>query len=166
MFADIDQGSSQLMHSLSFHRIALVALALGTAGLTAASAQTPPSDGTDGSSTTPSATPSWKHHFHHHGDSVLTADEKAELKQDFQNALANADIKTAADNLKAQEKGVHEQAKALHEQIHAAIIAADPSAQAIFAKLEAAHQGKGDWHHHHHDDQSTDTSATTDSNGQ
>jgi len=147
------------MHNSSFHRIAVLALTLGAAGLTATLASAQTNDGTD--TTTPS-TDSTKH-WHHHHDSVLTPDERAELKKDFQDVLANnADIKAESDNLKAQEKALHEQAKVLHEKIHDAVVAADPNAQALFDKLQAAHQGQGGWHHHHHGDAPADSSTTPD----
>ncbi len=147
------------MHTLSFHRVAFMALVLGTVGLTTAFAQTAPSDDTN---TPPDA--SGPRHFHH-GDSVLTPAEHAELKQDFQNVMANPDIKTASANMEAQEKALRDEKEALHKEIHAEIIAADPGAQAIFAKLEAAHQGKGDWHHHH-EDKPAAASTAADTSGQ
>jgi hypothetical protein len=140
------------MHNPSFHRIAFLALALGTAGISATFAQTPPSDGTN-SSTPPSV--------HHHHDSVLTPDEQAQVKKDYESVLAsNADLKTASDSLKAQEKTLHEQCKALRDKIHAAMIAADPSVGPILDKLAAAKK-KGGHHHHHDAGQPADTTTTT-----
>jgi restriction endonuclease Mrr len=139
-----------------------MALVLGTAGFTTASAQTATSDNTNAPTDT-----SGPKHFHHFGGSVLTPAEQAELKQDFQTVLANPDIKTASANVQAQEKALQDEREALHKEIHAEIIAADPGAQAIFAKLEAAHQGKGGWHHHHGDKPADASTATTsDAGGQ
>jgi Spy/CpxP family protein refolding chaperone len=145
------------MKPTSFRRIIVSTLVLGTASLatTFAQAQTT-GDGTDAS--TPS-TPSPHHFHHHHGGAGLTADERTELKNDYQSALANnADLKTDSDNLKAQEKALREQAKALHEKVDAAMVAADPNVQPILAKLKADH--KGGWHHHHHGGQPADSSTT------
>jgi restriction endonuclease Mrr len=147
-------GSFSNMHTTSFHRVALAALALGTAGLTTAFAQTATSDDTNAPADT------GFRHFHH-GESILTPAEQAELKQDFQNVMANPDIKTASANVQAQEKALREEQEALHKEVHAEIVAADPAAQAIFDKLKAAHQGHGDWHHH--DDPSADATSNTSS---
>lgn len=146
------------MNITSFPRIAVLSLALGTAGLTASFAQAQSTDDTN----TPT-TPSSSKHFHHHDGGVLTPDERAELKKDYQDALAaNAQLKTQQDALKQQQKALHEQEKALHKQIHDAIVAEDANAQAIFDKLAAAHKDQGGWHHHHHDGGNSSTDSSTD----
>src|SRR5579863_7688782 len=74
----------------SLPRTALLALVLGTAGVTAALAQT---------STTPSTPPASGH------QSALTADEKAQYQKAHDQALAdNADLKTEEDNLTKQRE--------------------------------------------------------------
>jgi outer membrane protein TolC len=144
------------MHNTSLHRIAFLALALGTAGLSATFAQAQTSDNT----TTP-APPM----FHHHA-SVLTPDEQAQLKKDYDEALANnADLKTASDNLKQQEEALHQEAKALHEKLHAAMLAEDPSVGPILDKLKAAHKG-GFGHHHHGENAPEESSSTTSTSNQ
>ncbi len=153
---------------LSIPRVALVALALGTAGVTATFAQTttpsttttPPTDTTGGD---------WHHHgWKHHHDSVLSAAEKAQLKKARETALAaNPTLKTQKDALKAQFEALksanppatkeqfqalHQQKEQLHTQLRAAELAADPTLGPVFQKLDAAHQGHG---HHHHSDAAT-----------
>jgi hypothetical protein len=135
---------------LSIHRVALVALALSTASVTATFAQT---------TTTPSTTAptcsggGW----HHHHESVLTAAEKTQLQKDREAALAangtlqsqKAALKQQFETLKsegssatpAQWQALHQQKFAFHKSLKEAILLIDPSAQAIFTKLEAAHQG-------------------------
>lgn len=67
----------------------------------------------------------------------LTPDERQELKSAHDAALqANPD-------LAAQEKQLREEMDALHKQIDAAMIKADPNVAPIIAKMQAAH--------HHHD---------------
>ena len=135
---------------LSVHRVALLALALGTASTTAIFAQT---------TTTPSTTaPTCSAGGHHHHDSVLTADERAQLKAARDKAFATdpslqtdqASLKQQFETLKGEGKGVATQAQwqALHEQkhafevkLHAAEVAADGTVAPIIAKLEAAHHG-------------------------
>jgi Spy/CpxP family protein refolding chaperone len=147
--------------TLSFSRVALMALALGTAGVTATFAQTttpavdttpnPPANPADGSS-------GWHKHRHH--DSVLTDAERNQLKAAKEKAFAsNGDLKGQAEALHAQFKALktanppateaqfealHQQKESLHQQMRAAELAADPTLAPIFAKLDAAHQG----HHH------------------
>ena len=152
---------------LSLPRVALVALALGTAGVTATFAQTT----TPNPTTTPPAdtTGGWHPHgFGHHRDSVLTDAEKAQLHKAKETALvSNPTLKSQKDALKAQFEALksanppatkaqfealHQQKEALHKQLRAAELAADPSLGPILQKLDAAHQGHG---HHHHSDTST-----------
>ena len=141
-------------------RVALLALALGTAGVTATFAQTTTTPTTTTTDTTPAATtPGW-HHHHHHGESVLTAAEKAQLKKAKEQALASngslqaehTSLKQQFETLKSQGasatpdqwKALHEQKKAFHAKLKAAELLADPTLAPIFQKLEAAHKG----HHH------------------
>jgi hypothetical protein len=133
---------------LSFQRVALLGLALGTASVTATFAQTtdaPPTSSAKG--------------MHHH-DSVLSADEKAQLKKARDAAFAaDPSLQTEHDNLKQQfenlkgqgdsaskddRKALHEQGRAFHEKLQAAELKIDPTLGPIFAKLEAARK---DWHH-------------------
>jgi Spy/CpxP family protein refolding chaperone len=142
--------------TLSAQRVALLALALGTASVTATFAQT-----TNTPSTTPPTCSAGGGH-HHQGDSILTADEKAQLKAARQAAFAaDPTLKTEAaslrqqfENLKSQGKGgaTKAQWQALREQrhdfetkLHAAELNADPTVAPILTKLEAA---KKNWHHH------------------
>jgi hypothetical protein len=177
--ADVIQGNCNrppLMESLivsmntilSLPRVALMALALGTAGVTATFAQTTTTPST---TTTPPADTNggWHHHGRgHHHDSVLSATEKAQLKKAKETALAsNPSLKTQHDALKAQFEALknanppatkahfealHQQKEQLHQQMRAAELAADPTLGPILQKLDAAHQGHG---HHHHSQTST-----------
>jgi len=135
---------------LSVPRVALLALALGTASTTATFAQT---------STTPATTASvcTAGEKHHH-DSVLTADEQAQLNKARDAALAaNPTLKTEQDNLKQQfealkakgdsatsdeKKALHVQAHDLETKLHAAELNLDPTLAPIFAKIKAAHKEK------------------------
>jgi hypothetical protein len=126
----------------SFRQVTLVALALGTTGVTAALAQTPTpvSPATTQAATTPG----------------LTADEKAQLKKDRDQVLAaNPDLKTEEDNLTKQHDALKSQGesasaddkKALHAQMHAhmdkiraAVLKIDPTAAPLYAKLDALHK--------------------------
>jgi len=135
---------------LSVSRVALLALALGTASTTATFAQTAPTPST----TAPVCTAGGKHHH----DSVLTADEKAQLKKARDAALAaDPELKTEQDNLKQQfenlkseganatsdeKKALHVQARDFHSKLQAAELKIDPTLAPIFAKLKAAHQEK------------------------
>jgi hypothetical protein len=135
---------------LSAPRVALIALALGTAGVTATFAQT-----TNTSTSTPPATCTAGGWHHHHGESVLTAAERAQLKQAKEKALAsNGTLQTEEANLKqqfqtlkgsnatkAQWQAFHQQKEAYHKDLKAAELLADPTLAPIFQKLEAAHQG-------------------------
>ncbi len=144
-----------MKNTQSFRRIALLALALGTASVTAAFAQTTPTTTTTPASTTPTTPPptgKGKHNL----ESVLTPAEKAQLDKDMAAALAaNPDLKTEADNLKAQHKALKSQGasastddkKALkmqakeHEQkMQVAMLKLDPSVAPILAKIKAAHK--------------------------
>ena len=139
---------------LSFPRIAFLALALGTAGVTATFAQT--------ATTTPTTAPtcSGGGGHHHHHDSVLTADEKAQLKAARDKAFAadpslqteKAALKTQFETLKSQGdsatkdqwQALHQQKQAFETKFHNAEVTADPTVAPIITKLEAAHQ-----HCHH-----------------
>jgi multidrug resistance efflux pump len=118
--------------TLSIPRVALLALALATASVTATFAQT----------TTP---PTCSAGGHHHHDSVLTADEQAQLKTAHDAALAaNPSLKQQFEALKGNTSATKADWKALKAQLRAAELAADPTLAPIFAKLEAAHKN---WHH-------------------
>jgi hypothetical protein len=124
-----------------FSKIALLGFAFGVAGLTATWAQDANTD------------TSTEHQWHH--DSVLTADEQAELKKDREQVFtANPDLKTEGKDLWEQRKTMkdasEEDKQAFHEKMHAykakldaAIEGVDSNAAALIAKLDAAH--------HHHD---------------
>jgi hypothetical protein len=146
----------------SLPRVALMALALGTAGVTATFAQTTTSSSTTPSTTAPATTApactagGW----HHHHSSVLTTGEKAQLKKAHDQALAsNGTLQTEQASLKQQFEtlksaspaATHEQWQALHQQkedfrqnLKAAELLVDPTLTPIFTKLEAAHEA----HHH------------------
>ena len=130
------------MKITSLTHLAFLTCALAVAGLGRAIADdtTPPSDGGK--------------HWHH--DSVLTADEHAQLKADFEKAFAaDPSLKTEHDALKDQWKSakdgsaddkqaLHEKMHAFHDKLDAAVEKIDPSATALIDKEKAAH--------HHHDD--------------
>jgi hypothetical protein len=137
---------------VSIQRVALLALALGTASATATFAQTTPT-------TTTPPTCSAKGQRHH--DPILTADEKAQVKKARDAALAaDPSLQTERDSLKQQFETLKGQGKdgatkdqwqALREQrvafevkLHAAELAIDPTLAPIFAKVEAARKN---WHH-------------------
>jgi hypothetical protein len=141
----------------SFPRAALLALALGTAGITATFAQTSPT-------TTPDSSPPAKT-CHHHG-AVLSSDEKAQLKKAYEAAIAaDPTLKSDGDSLKQQHEALkakgdaatadektalREQWHAFHHKLRTAEMKADPSLGPVFAKLKAAHK----------DHQHTDSSST------
>jgi hypothetical protein len=136
-----------------FHlaQVAALVLALGAAGFGRAMAD----DSADNSGSSGAGS-------HHHGDwgNALTADEKAELKKDFDQVFSsNPDLKSQGESLRQEGKTLHEnkdataddkkafweKAKAYHEKVEAAVEAIDSNAAALFAKIKAAHP------HHHHD---------------
>jgi DNA polymerase III delta prime subunit len=133
-----------------FSKIALLGFAIGVASLTAASAQDANTD------------TSTEHQWHH--DSVLTADEQAELKKDREQVFTvNPDLKTEGKDLWEQRKTMKdasdEDKQAFREKMHAykakldaAIEGVDSNAAALIAKLDAAH-------HHHHDAGSDSSSS-------
>jgi hypothetical protein len=145
--------------TLSFRRAGLLALALGTASATVLFAQ---STSTSSTTTTPTAptdtTGSWQGHHHH--DSILTADERAQLKKDHEAVLAaNSTLAAQAASLKqqfetlkgegssatsAQWQALHQQKETFQSQLRSAELNLDPSLAPIFAKLDAA---KAQWHH-------------------
>jgi len=145
--------------------VALIALALGTAGVTATFAQTTNAPPT----AAPTCTAGGWHHHHGFGK-VLTAAERTELKTDFKSALAangtlqaqKAALKQQFKTLKsqgtsatpAQWQVLHQQKVTFHKDLKEAILLIDPSSQAIFTKLEAAHKG-----HHHFEGTSTPSST-------
>ena len=89
--------------SLPLVRAAFVALALGAVSATAAFADTTSTTGTS------TDTGGW-HHRHHHGDGVLSAAERAELKKDRQTVFAsNPSLKSQHDALKQQFKTLKSQ---------------------------------------------------------
>jgi seryl-tRNA synthetase len=138
---------------LSVQRAALLALALGSVSATVAFAQT---------TNTPSTTaPTCSAGGFHHHDSVLTADEKAQLKKAHKAALAanpslqseQASLKQQFETLKSQGKdsttkdqwkALHEQAHTFHQNLRTAELSIDPTLAPIFAKLDAARKH---WHH-------------------
>jgi hypothetical protein len=129
------------MKTLTLPHVATLTLALGLAGLGRAAAD----DAT--------LAPAEGHHWHH--DSVLTADEHAELKKDREQVFAsNPDLKAEDESLHSQwksekdasaddKKAFHEKMKAFHDKLDTAIEAIDPAATALIDKERAAH--------HHHD---------------
>jgi Spy/CpxP family protein refolding chaperone len=134
---------------LTFPRAAFLAIALGATVTTAVFAD----DSTP--ATTPSTPPAGGE-GHHHGDRVLTPDERAQLMKAHDAALAaNPDLKTEGDALKQehqslgsdatedQKKAFFTKMQAYHEKVKAAELAIDPTLAPIFAKLDAAHK---DWH--------------------
>jgi hypothetical protein len=138
----------------SVPRVAFLALALGTASITATFAQT-----TNAPSTTAPTCSGGG--WHHHHDSVLTADEKAQLEKARTAVFAanpslqttQANLKQQFETLKSEGKGnvtkdqwqaLRQQEQAFHQQLQAAELNIDPTLAPIFAKLQAAHQN---WHH-------------------
>ena len=132
---------------LSIPRVALWALALGSASVTATFAQT---------TTAPAPTCSAGGGHHHDHASSLTSDEKSRLKAARAAAFAanpslqteQASLKQQFETLKGEGKGVatkdqwqalHEQSRDFHQKLHAAEIAQDSTLAPVFAKLEAAH---------------------------
>ena len=109
-------------------RSLLLAGALCATGLTAALA-----DDTSTDSTPPPAPPPGEHHGHH--GAPLTPDEWAQLKKDREAAFA------ANPDLKTEEETLHQQMKDHQDKVDAAILAQDPSAAPLLAKLKAAHHG-------------------------
>jgi hypothetical protein len=91
---------------------------------------------------------------------VLSHTERAELKKDKEAVFASTpSLQTTHDNLKqqfetlksnkatttaAQWQALHTQAVAYHQQLRSAELLIDPSASAIFAKIDAAKAA----HHH------------------
>ena len=117
---------------LSVHRAALLALALGTAGVTASFA-----DDSTTSTTPPTCSGGC---WHHHRHSVLTSAEKAELKTARKTALAdNPSLKQQFEALKGNPNATKADWQALKAQVRAAELAVDPNLAPIFAKLAAAH---------------------------
>jgi Spy/CpxP family protein refolding chaperone len=115
------------IHSLS--RIALLACALGSAGLTSVLA-----DDTNTDSTPPSS-------GEHHHPSPLTDAEKAELKKDREQSMGQ-------DASDADKQALREKMHTLMDQINADIVQIDPAAAPLIAKMKAAH-------HHHGEDGGT-----------
>ena len=157
-----------MKNTFSLPRVALVALALGTAGVTATFAQT-----TNAPTTTAPTCSAGGWHHHHGFGNVLTSAEKAELKKDREAVIAaNGTFQTTEASLKQQREtlksegssatpaewqALHQQKVAFHKDVKAAILQIDPNAQAIFTKLEAAHKG----HHHFDGGTSTTTPSST-----
>ncbi len=142
----------------SVRRAALLTLALGAVGAVTAFADTA-STTTTSSTNAPTCSMAGGWH-HHHRDHVLTSAERAELKQDKEQALAaNATLKTQQESLKqqfealkssgsattqAQWHALHTQKQAFETQLRSAIENLDSGAAALFAKIDAAHS-----QHHH-----------------
>lgn len=108
----------------------------------------------DSTNTPPSGPPPGGHHHGDHGDlSFLTDAQRAELKAAHEKAIANNPSLATQEqqvrqemeaNRKAHQKPTADQiaaAKTLHQQMDAAMIAADPNVAPILAELKA--------HHHH-----------------
>jgi Spy/CpxP family protein refolding chaperone len=137
---------------LSLTRAAFLALALGTASVTASFAQT---STTPTATTTPPTCSGGGYHRHHH-ESVLTSDEKAQLEKARDAALAangtlqteQASLKQQFETLKSQSGGatkdqwqaLHQQEADFHAKLRSAELLIDPTLAPIFAKLDAAHQ--------------------------
>jgi len=137
---------------LSIRRVTLLGLALGTASVTASFAQT--------TTTPPAPTPPYPAGAYHHHESVLTADERAQLDKARDAAMAaDPSLKTDEDNMRQQFQtlksqgtaatqdqwdALHAQGHDFHEKLRAAELKADPTLAPIFAKLDAAHKN---WHH-------------------
>jgi Spy/CpxP family protein refolding chaperone len=139
--------------TLSLQRVALLGVALATAGVSAAFAQT--------TTTTPAApAPTCSAGMHHHHGSILTEDEKAQLKKDHDAVLASdPSLKTEEDNLKQQHEtlksegtsatdsdraALFTQFRDFHQKMRDAMVKLDPSVEPILNKLEAARKS---WHH-------------------
>jgi Spy/CpxP family protein refolding chaperone len=71
------------------------------------------------------------HHGHHGGQ--LTPDEWAQLKKDREAVFA------ANPALKTEEEALHQQMKDHMDKVDSAILAQDPTAAPILAKLQAGH---------------------------
>ncbi len=96
-------------------------------------------------------------HHHHDWDKVLTPEERAQLKKDTDAVLAaDPDLKKEGDDLKSQrpdrdasaddKQAFRAKFKAYMDKVKDAVEKLDPSATAIYAKLDAAraaHQGQG-----------------------
>ncbi len=135
-------------------RIAVLTLALGTASVTAAFAQTTPV--TTPTPPTTSVIPQGP--GVNNLSTVLTPAEKAQLEKDHAAVLAaNPDLKTEADSLKAQHEALKSQGanaspdaktalkaarKELEQKMQIAMLKIDPSVAPILAKLKAAHKEK------------------------
>jgi hypothetical protein len=122
-------------------RIALLTSALGSVGLSGVRAQ----------DTDPAPAGG-----HHHHDSVLTADEKTELKNDRDQVFAaNPDLKSESKDLwdqraamkdaSADDKAAfHDKWHAFQDKLDAAMEKIDPKAAPLIAKVKAAHHPKPD----------------------
>lgn len=92
----------------------------------------------------------------HHHESVLTSDERAELKADRDKVLAaNPDLQKESDDLKSQRSSMSDasaddkaafKAKwhAHMEKMNDAIEKIDPNAEALIEKMKAARHAKAD----------------------
>jgi hypothetical protein len=143
-----------MKNTQSLPRIAFLTLALGTASVTAAFAQTTPT--TTPTTPAPTTPVSAQGPGINRLGSVLTPAEKAQLEKDHNAVLAaNPELKTEADNLKAQHEALKSQgasasadAKAAlkaarkehEEKMQIAMLKIDPSVAPILAKLKAAHK--------------------------
>jgi hypothetical protein len=81
----------------------------------------------------PPPPPPGEHHSHH--GAQLTSDEWAQLKKDREAAFA------ANPDLKTEEETLHQQMKDHMDKVDAAILAVDPSAAPLLAKMKAGHHG-------------------------
>jgi hypothetical protein len=118
------------MKSTFLPRSLLLAGALCVTGLSAALAD---DSTTTSDRSSPPPPPQGEHHGRRGGP--LTPDEWAQLKKDREAVFAsNPDLKT-------EEETLHQQMKDHQDKVDAAIIAQDPSAAPLIAKLKAAHHG-------------------------
>ncbi len=141
----------------SLTRLALLTLALGTASVTGAFAQTTSTTPTTAATMLPApGTPDTSKKGEKHLAKILTPAELAQYQKDQAAVLAaNPDLKTEADNLKAQHEALKSQGasasadakaalKAAHkdyeEKMQIAMLKLDPSVAPILAKLNAAHK--------------------------
>jgi DNA-binding LacI/PurR family transcriptional regulator len=107
------------MKTILFPRLALLAGVLSLTGATALLAQ-------DDTNAPPAPAE------HHHGG-FLTADQRAELKKDRDAVFAdNPELKTEEENLR-------QQMKAHADKMNAAIVAKDPAAAPLLAKMHGHH---------------------------
>ena len=111
------------MKTITFPRLTLLAVVLSLSGATALLAQ----DDTN-APPAPSA--------HHHGG-FLTSEERAELKKDRDAVFADS------PDLKTEEENLHKQMQEHMDKMDAAIVAKDPAAAPLVAKMKSMHGHHG-----------------------